>query len=113
MTATLATKGKEGRWKTQIIRFFTLVEVAEAVGVHRETLAKYQKIAKLYLKDYREMYSPRAPLDPYQAWCLDQIAQIMRRCQSYKTLQRHLFQNRHKYSLATFRSIQDGNISIG
>lgn len=109
-----STPKKGGRSQTLIIKTFTLAEVAAKIGVHRETAATYQKIAKLYLRDYRALYTPRAPLDPYQAWCLDQIAGIMRQCQSYMILKRHLFANKHKYNLENFRRIQDArNVKIG
>jgi hypothetical protein len=111
MLASSAPK-KGGRSQTLVIKTFTLAEVAAKLKIHRETAATYQKIAKLYLRDYRALYTPRAPLDPYQAWVLDQIAQTMRQCQSYTILKRHLFANRHKYTLENFRRIQDATIKF-
>jgi hypothetical protein len=103
------TTGREERWKTRIIRTFTKKEIAEILKVDRDTVSAYHRIARKYLKDYRELSAPRQPLDPYQAWVLDQIAQLMRRCGSYRIVQRHLFNHKAQYSFANFERIQQND----
>lgn len=77
-------------------------ELAELMGIHRNTLGKWHKWAKIIVQDYRNHCTESPFLSQYQCWVLGEVHRISLQLKRKNLIAKYLRDHREEYSLAKF-----------
>ncbi|GEM_PF-5968094 len=80
-------------------------KLAEMMGLHRNTIGKWHKWAKMIIKDYRDEMEKSQLMSRYQCWVIGEIYRLSLLLKRKQNICLHLRDNRNEYSLNKFNQI--------
>ena len=80
-------------------------KLAEIMGLHRNTIGKWHKWAKVLVLDYRAEAEKTPLMNRYQCWVIGEIYRLSMLLKRKQMICLHLRDNRHDYSFVKFQQI--------
>lgn len=80
-------------------------KLAEIMGIHRNTIGKWHKWAKIFVLDYRNESNKTPLMSRYQCWVIGEIYRLSLLLKRKQMICSHLKENRDNYSLLKFQQV--------
>lgn len=80
-------------------------KLAEIMGLHRNTIGKWHKWAKMIVLDYRAEAEKTSLMSRYQCWVIGEIYRLSLLLKRKQMICLHLRDNRPDYSILKFKQI--------
>lgn len=78
-------------------------KLAEVMGLHRNTIGKWHRWARVFLPDYKEHCEKTPLMSRYQCWVIGEIHRLSLLLKRKKMICGHLMDNKTDYSLWKFK----------
>ncbi|MDF5721526.1 MAG: hypothetical protein PUP91_13805 [Rhizonema sp. PD37] len=80
-------------------------ELAELMGLHRNTLTKWHKWVKIIIPDYKIHCNESPFLSQYQCWVLGEVYRISLQLKRKNLIAKYIRDHRDEYSFTSFNQI--------